>query len=97
MAKRRRSRFGKISGFLYMGVAAVLIYFFATNAIRVYEQHKQYSRLVEEKEQLVQEKESLEKEVELLNDKDYVIRWARENYIFSKDGEEVIKLPETEE
>jgi len=37
----------------------------------------------------------LKKEVSLLNDDDYVVRYAREHYIFSKDGEEVATLPET--
>ena len=43
---------------------------------------------------LAKEKKSLSKEIELLSDDDYVTRYARDNYIFSKDGEEVVKLPE---
>ena len=32
--------------------------------------------------------------VDSLNDSDYVVRYARSHYIFSKNGEEVIILPE---
>ena len=36
----------------------------------------------------------LQNEVSLLNDDDYVTRYARENYVFTKDGEQVVILPD---
>ena len=43
------------------------------------------------------EKKELENEVELLNDDDYVTRYARENYVFTRDGEQVVILPDIDQ
>jgi cell division protein DivIC len=82
-------------GFVYLGIAAILIYTLGVNAYRVYGQQMQYNELVEKRDTLLKEKEELTEQVELLNDDDYVARYARDNYIFSKDGEEVVKLPDS--
>ena len=39
----------------------------------------------------------LQNEVSLLNDDDYVTRYARENYVFTKDGEQVVILPDIDQ
>ena len=95
MAKRQgRPKYRKLIGFLYIGIAAILIYALSMNVLRVFEQRNEYKTLVEKRDTLAKEKKSLSKEIELLSDYDYVTRYARDNYIFSKDGEEVVKLPE---
>ena len=43
------------------------------------------------------EKNDLQNEVSLLNDDDYVTRYARENYVFTKDGEQVVILPDIDQ
>ena len=43
------------------------------------------------------EKKDLQNEVSLLNDDDYVTRYARENYVFTKDGEQVVILPDIDQ
>ena len=96
MAKRRKPRTSKFVGFIYMGIAVVLIYTLITNAFRVYEQRQEYVKLVEEKEVLEKEKEELQEEVNLLEHDDYVVRYARDHYVFSKSGEKVINLPDEE-
>lgn len=93
MAKKKEPRYKKFLGFIYLGISAVLIYTLAINAYRVYERRNDYAALGERKEALQQEKKKLSKEVELLNDDDYVARYARDKYTFAKDGEEVVKLP----
>lgn len=95
MAKRQgRPKYRKLIGFLYIGIAAILIYALSMNVLRVFEQRNEYKTLVEKRDTLAKEKKRLSKEIELLSDDDYVTRYARDNYIFSKDGEEVVKLPE---
>jgi cell division protein DivIC len=43
----------------------------------------------------MEEKENyLKEEVQKLKDPDYIARYAREKYLFSKDGEFTIKMPE---
>ena len=35
--------------------------------------------------------------MELLNDDDYVTRYARENYVFTREGEQVAILPDVDD
>lgn len=48
-----------------------------------------------EKEMLVlkEKEEALKVDVERLEDPDYVARYAREKYMYSKDGEIILRLP----
>ncbi len=57
------------------------------------EDKKEYEQIVLKRDALLEEKAHLENEIEMLNDDDYVTRYARENYVFTRDGEEVIVLP----
>ena len=93
MAKKQ-PKYKKFLGFIYIGLAAVLVYTLGVNALRVYKQKQEYNSLVAQRDSLLKEKEEISNEVKLLSDDDYVTRYARDHYIFSKDGEEVIKLPE---
>ena len=43
---------------------------------------------------LVDEEELLEKEVNKLQDPEYIAKYAREKYLYSKDGEYIIKIVE---
>ena len=50
--------------------------------------------IIAEKNEVKKEKKSLEKEVsKLYNDDEYLIRYAREHYIFLKEDEHVVELP----
>lgn len=97
MAKKKGTGYKKFIGFIYIGVSAILIYTLVVNGIRVYHQRQEFMKLQAQKTQLEEEKKKLAQLVELLEDDDYVARYARDNYIFSKDGEEVVKLPESKE
>ena len=95
MAKKTKPRYKKFVGFLYIGISAILIYTLAINALRVVNQRQNLIQLQEKRDELEKEKEALAKEVELLNDDEYVARYARDNWIFSEEGEEVVKLPDS--
>ncbi|MBO5096208.1 MAG: septum formation initiator family protein [Bacilli bacterium] len=45
---------------------------------------------------LQEEKVQLKQEIQMLNDPDYIIRYAKEKFLYSTDGEYVIKLDEEE-
>jgi Septum formation initiator len=95
MAQKRQPKYRKFIGFAYVGIAAVLIYTLVINGVRVFQQRQQLAQLQEKKTELLEEKEALAKEVELLNDDEYVARYARDHWIFSGEGEEVVKLPDS--
>ena len=93
MAKKKR-RMGNIYGIVFIVISAFLIYTLVAKVQHIQAEQVTYQKLVVQKKELKKEKEKLAKEVDSLNDSDYVVRYARSHYIFSKNGEEVIILPE---
>lgn len=92
-SKRRLTLLGPLS-------LVIIIYFIFTVGVYSY---RLINLSIEEKnlkEKLVSlqaEEESLKIEIQKLKDPDYLARYARENYLYSKDGEYIIKLEENEE
>ena len=87
-SKRRILTFGTISVIL-------IVYFFVTlvNYIISYSSLKiEEKNLNETLEQLQEKKSNLKIEIIKLNDPKYVARYAKENYLYSGDGEYVIKI-----
>ena len=64
-----------------------------TTAVRLYQLHHEEKELKEELNNLKGTSKDLKTEITKLQDKDYVARYARENYLYTKDGEYVIKVP----
>lgn len=58
----------------------------------ILQKRKEKEFYTEELSRLVEEEEYLKVEVEKLQDPDYVARYAREEYLYSKDGEFNIKI-----
>lgn len=63
------------------------------SAMTVYQHQNKIAVLEKQKKEIIKEKTKLEKEINLLNDEDYVARYARENYVFTREGEEVSIIP----
>ena len=93
MAKKKR-KMGNIYGIVFIVISVFLIYTLVAKVQHIQAEKVTYQKLVVQKKELKKEKEKLAKEVDSLNDSDYVVRYARSHYIFSKNGEEVIILPE---
>jgi len=53
---------------------------------------KETEELEEKYEKLLTDKKTLESDVIKLQDPDYVAKYAREKYLYSKDGELIIKI-----
>lgn len=93
MAKKKR-KMGNIYGLVFIVISAFLIYTLIAKVQHIKTEEATYQKLVVQENELKKEKAKLTKEVDSLNDSDYVVRYARSHYIFSKNGEEVIILPE---
>jgi cell division protein FtsB len=63
---------------------------------KVMEKNEEATFLATEMARLKDEEDYLKVEVEKFNDPDYVARYARERYLFSKDGEFTIRIPEAQ-
>ena len=95
MANKRKV-FKLIKGFSFMIIGCALMIVLFSSAMNVLQRQDEISVLEKQKKAVEKEKAELQNEVELLNDEDYVARYARENYIFSRDGEQVSIIPGVE-
>lgn len=92
-SKRRLAFLGPISLIL-------IFYFLFTAGVYAY---KLITLSIEEKElkqkliALQAEESELKVEIQKLKDPDYLARYARENYLYSKDGEYIIKIENSAE
>ena len=93
--KRRRK---VIKRMLFLGVTSIVLIIGTTYTIGKYwiEIYDKYQEKKELKAQLVklkQKEEVLRVDANRLQDPNYIARYAREKYLYSKDGEIILKLP----
>ncbi len=89
-AKRRLT----IMTFLLIGLIAGLGVSFFNNWTTILENKKEARQLKEKYDELLEKETALKSEVTKLQDPDYVARYAREKYLYSKNGEIIIRIPE---
>ena len=92
-SKRRLSFFGPIC-------LIAIIYFLVSLTINIYtiyelsnEKHKLETKLAN----LQEESENLKNDIEKLSDEEYLANYAREQYLYSKNGEYIIHIEDSEE
>ena len=89
-AKRRLLVFGPIAVFIIVYCAFTLV----TTGMDLYKLKTEEKELTEKLSTLKSDASDLKTEITKLQDKDYVARYARENYLYTKNGEYVIKTEE---
>lgn len=62
--------------------------------IDIYDKYKEKQELEEKLAELQKKEKELKLDADKLQDPDYIARYAREKYSYSKDGEFIIKIPE---
>ncbi len=87
-AKRRLVILGPIAVFIIGYCAFTLV----TTTINLYNLNREEKELTEKLTSLKSDAKSLKSEINKLQDKEYIARYARENYLYTKNGEYVIKL-----
>lgn len=91
-SKRRLALLGPIS-------LMAILYFLFTVGVYSYKLVSLYIEQKSLKQKLVSlqaEESELKVEIQKLKDPDYLARYARENYLYSKDGEYIIKIEDPE-
>lgn len=95
---RRVSKTAKRRLFILVPVTLVVVtYFFASisyYAYKIYSLKKEEKNLTLQMNDLKEEEDNLKTDIEKLQNPDYLARYARENYHYSKDGELVIQRRE---
>ena len=93
MSKKRLRKTYKPTAYILIGCFLMLL----SQAMSAFSRQDDIKKLENEVAAVKKEKKELENEVELLNDDDYVTRYARENYVFTRDGEQVVILPDIDQ
>lgn len=94
MAKKRVQKGKIVVSFVAIAISIVLITSVANRVMSMLHAKRQYEQLVAQRDALKKECKNLDQEVKELNNDDYVVRYARDNYIFSKDGEKAVIVPQ---
>ena len=81
--------------FIFFGaIIGSLSYSFFTNVGKIIKNEKQALNV--KLSDLKDEEEALNSDIKKLNDPDYVARYAREKYLYSKNDELIIRIPDDE-
>ena len=100
MAKKKTSKKVKSRMFLFFVIFGTIIaslsYSFFSNVQKMIEINKQKNELKEKLASLEEEEDVLNSDIKKLEDPDYVARYAREKYLYSKEGELIIRIPDDE-
>lgn len=93
ISKRAKRRIF-FSFIVFGSIIGSLSYSFFTNVAKIIEISNEKQALNDRLNELKEEEESLNLDIKKLNDPDYVARYAREKYLYSKEGEIIIRLPD---
>lgn len=72
----------------------VMVISLLSRAIRIYQRTRELAAAKVQLTLLQEECDQVQQELNLLDDENYVTRYARKNWVFTKEGETVIPLPE---
>lgn len=95
----KKGKIKKKRRMLFLGLSSVVIIVAMTFTIgkywvEIYDKYQEKKALEEELAALKEKEEALKIDADKLQDPDYIARYAREKYSYSKDGEFIIKIPE---
>lgn len=89
--KKEKKRLFFIS-FIIVGLVFLLGFSVYKDFIIISNNNKQTTKLTKEYENLLDEKKSLTSQVTKMQDPDYLARYAKEKYLYSKEDEVIIRI-----
>lgn len=100
MAKEKKSSSTKSKNrrrILFLGGFSLLVICFTTYTIgqywvQIYGKYRENKQLSEKLKKLKKREAALKVDVNKMQDADYVARYAREKYLYSKDGEFILSI-----
>ena len=84
---------------IFLALMSIMIIVFMTFSIgkywvEIYDKYQEKRELEKELTALKEKEEALQVDANRLQNPDYVARYAREKYLYSKDGEYILQIPE---
>ena len=95
----KNSKIKKHRRIVFLGFGSILIivimsYTLGKYWIEIFDKYQEKKKLEEELISLKEKEEQLKVDANKLQNPDYIARYAREKYMYSKDGEYILKIPE---
>lgn len=96
---KKNSKIKRNRRMLLLGLGSIAVIITMTLTIGKYwvqiiDKYREKSELEQKLIELQEKEKALKLDADKLQDPDYVARYAREKYLYSKDGEFIIKIPE---
>lgn len=97
--KKKHSNHKTKMRFLIFGLSSIAVIITVTLTVgkywvEIFEKYKEKQALEKELVSLQEKEKELELDAKKLQDSEYIARYAREKYFYSKEGEFIIKIPE---
>ncbi len=94
MAKKKTKRRLLVYSLFIMATISYIAVFGIDQWGKILNNRKETKELKQKYQSLLEKEEELNSEVTKLQDDEYVAKYAREKYMYSKDGEYIIKIAE---
>ncbi len=97
MAKKKKNK-KKLKRMLFLGMSSIAIIIGTTYTIgkywvEIYDKYQEKKELKKKLVTLKEKEDELKVDASKLQDPDYIARYAREKYSYSKDGEIILRIP----
>ena len=79
---------------IFLVIGSILLKSIFETFIQIYNKQSEKKEFTSMLEKLKEKEEELNNTVTKLSNPDYVARYAREKYLYSKDGEIIIRIPD---
>ena len=89
--KRAKRRYVLLTIFS-IGIIAFTTYTIGNYWVQIYDKYKENKKLDNELKTLKKKEAALKADVNKMQDADYIARYAREKYLYSKDGEFILNI-----
>ena len=101
MARTNQSKKKLRRRMLFLGLTSIVIiaavsFTIGRYWVEIFEKYQEKKKLDAELVTLKEKEKELELDAKKLQDSEYIARYAREKYLYSKEGEFIIKVPEDE-
>jgi cell division protein DivIC len=90
--KARRRMF--ILGFSSIFVIVAMTFTIGKYWVEIFEKYQEKKELEDKLVSLKEKEEELKVDAKKLQDPEYIARYAREKYLYSKDGEYILQIPD---
>lgn len=97
MGKKRKTK-KSIKRIFFLGLTSLAVIVGTTYTtckywVEIYDKYKEKKQLKQELTKLKEKEEQLQVDADKLQDPDYIARYAREKYSYSKAGEIILRIP----